>query len=274
MKTIQTTAGISDLVLLGAQELELAFVPNAIDQAKAIAELSEFDAFEHLGSHESRFFELIARRAAGEPLSRIRGWQEFLGLRFEINPSVLDPRPETELLVTKGIDYLPPNGSLLDLGTGAGVILISVLALRHDSRGCGVDNSEEALAIASANAKSLNVSDRCEFLLEDWRAVDSKFDLVLCNPPYVADREIGYLSKQCREYDPPGSWAGGPDGLDAYKAIYRNVPLLLAEGGWIGVEIGWRSIAEIATLIHEVGLRNIRVYDGLAGNARVMFSQL
>ena len=143
------------------------------------------------------FMASLIRRETGWPISRIRGWREFYGRRFQITSDVLDPRPETELLVEQGLARLPPGGRLLDLGTGSGCILASVLVARGDATGVGVDISGAALAVAAANARELGVADRAEFRAGSWGDGGTGFDLVLANPPHVPELKTAALRSKC-----------------------------------------------------------------------------
>jgi release factor glutamine methyltransferase len=218
---------------------------------------------------------MVQRRLAGEPVSRIRGCREFYGREFAVTPAVLDPRPETELLVAEGMTRLPDEGRVLDLGTGSGCILLSVLAERPDASGVGVDISPSALDVAKANAAALGI-ERAGFMLGSWDAAlgsGEAFDLVLSNPPYVADAEFGGLAKDVREYDPKIALVGGGDGLDPYREILDLVDRLLKPGGSIGFEFGWRHGEEVRSLMEGAGLTGVILFRDLAGTPRAAFGR-
>jgi release factor glutamine methyltransferase len=219
----------------------------------------------------------MRRRLAGEPISRIRGWREFYGRRFAINGDVLDPRPETELLVEEGQARLPRGGRVLDLGTGSGAILVSLLAERPDATGVSVDISPAALAVAADNARSLCVSDRVTFIEGSWDAMAERggaaFDLVLSNPPYVTEAELAGLAVEVRDHDPHLALVGGADGLDPYRAILAALPATLKPGGWLGVEFGATQGAAVSALMVNAGLEAVEVMADLGQLDRVAFGR-
>jgi release factor glutamine methyltransferase len=224
----------------------------------------------------TQYEALVQRRIAGEPVSRIRGCREFYGRTFGVTPAVLDPRPETELLVAEGMTRLPDGGRVLDLGTGSGCILLSILAERPDASGVGVDISVDALAVAKANAAALGVA-RAAFLPGSWdaplRAGEDAFDLVLSNPPYVADAEFDTLAKDVRDYDPKLALVGGGDGLDPYREILGLADRLVKPGGSIGFEFGWRHGEEVRALMEGAGLTGVILFRDLAGTPRAAFGR-
>lgn len=222
-----------------------------------------------------RFAALMQLRIGRMPLSRIRGWREFYGRRFTVTPGVLDPRPETELLVDQAIRRLPRDGRLLDLGTGSGCILVSVLAERPDVTGVGLDISRDALVIARANAVSLGVAERAGFIEGRWGAAaeTGAFDVVLSNPPYVTEQEHAQLEREVREHDPRLALVGGGDGLDAYREIAPLAARLLKPDGWLGVEIGAGQEGMVKALFAEAGLVDAADFYDLAGHVRAVFGR-
>jgi release factor glutamine methyltransferase len=246
---------------------------HALDVEPVAVILKETDSIDPvlLTAYEA----MVQRRLAGEPVSRIRGCREFYGREFAVTPAVLDPRPETELLVAEGMTRLPDEGRVLDLGTGSGCILLSVLAERPDASGVGVDISPSALDVAKANAAALGI-ERAGFMLGSWDAAlgsGEAFDLVLSNPPYVADAEFGGLAKDVREYDPKIALVGGGDGLDPYREILDLVDRLLKPGGSIGFEFGWRHGEEVRSLMEGAGLTGVILFRDLAGTPRAAFGR-
>lgn len=188
----------------------------------------------------------LQRFVAGEPLSRIRGWVTFCGHRFRVTPAVLDPRPESEMIVS--IANHLKFASVLELGVGSGCIICSIL-LNHPVRALAVDKSAAALKVAQFNATQLSVT--CEFKLSDWCAnVDGQFDLVVANPPYVATNAP--LSKDVWAYDPQHALDGGLDGCEAHRIALPQAKGVLAPGGTVLWEIGYdqrRWITEYAKSI-------------------------
>jgi release factor glutamine methyltransferase len=219
----------------------------------------------------------VARRLRREPVSRIRGTREFYGRRFLVGASALDPRPDTETLIETALDLVDVNCwrhrkvKLLDLGTGTGCILLTLLAELPEARGIGTDISEAALALASANARRLGVEARVRFIAADWLdAVQGTFDLILSNPPYIPSEEIATLSAEVAGYDPHLALDGGADGLDPYRRIAAGAPERLRRGGSLIVEIGACQRDAVPALFRAGGLA---VGDGgalpdLAGRPR------
>lgn len=216
----------------------------------------------------------VERRLQGEPVSRIRGWREFYGRRFVVTPDVLDPRPETELLVSEGIVRLPVGGRVLDLGVGSGCILLSVLAERSDAAGVGVDVSEAALAVARRNAEALGVAGRVDLSPGSWEsALPEGFDLVLSNPPYIPADDMNTLARDVINYDPHVALTPGGDGLAPYRAILGQAARIARPGGWIGFEFGLGQGDEVARLMAGAGLENVSLHDDLAGITRAAFGR-
>lgn len=220
------------------------------------------------------FEQLVARRETGEPVSRIRGWREFYGRRFIISPGVLDPRPETELLVTEGIKRLPPGGRVLDLGTGSGCILLSVLDERADASGVGVDLSGDAVAIAQTNAGALGVAARASIIHRSYAdELDGSFDLALSNPPYISRAEVETLAPDVRNHDPAMALSPGDDALEAYRTILSAMPGWLKPGGWIGFEVGMGQASDVAALMTGAGLERVAPFEDLADIPRAVFGR-
>ena len=217
----------------------------------------------------ARFAALVARRAAREPLSHLTGQRLFWGRGFAVSPAVLDPRPETEVLVAAALGA--PFARVLDLGTGSGAILITLLAERPEARGLGVDLSPDALAVARANAQALGVVDRSGWALGDWFAgVEGRVDLIVSNPPYIALDEMAGLSPEVRLFEPHLALTDGADGLSAYRAIAAGAGAHLAPGGRLMVEIGPTQGQAVAALWAAAGLRDIRILPDLDGRDRVV----
>jgi release factor glutamine methyltransferase len=220
-----------------------------------------------------RLASYLARRSSGEPVARIIGAWEFWGLPFGLSPETLVPRPDTETLVEAALGLgLPPGGPrrLLDLGTGSGCILVALLSEWPRARGLGLDRSHGALVTARANAARNGVSDRAAFVAGDWAAaLAGPFDVVVANPPYIAGPVIAGLAEEVRAHDPRLALDGGPDGLDAYRAILAQVPPLLAPGGHLLVEIGYDQEEALRRLAAAHGL-SAQVRRDLAGHPRVV----
>lgn len=204
------------------------------------------------------FLSLVDRRAAREPLSHLTGRRGFWTLDFEVGRDVLDPRPDSESLIEAALDLFPAQDAairVLDLGVGSGCLLLSVLAERPHATGIGVDLSPGALAVARVNAEASGLSSRAEFAIGSWgQGIDGQFDLVLCNPPYIESGAIDALAPEVSRYEPVLALDGGPDGLDAYRAVAPDIFRLLAPGGAAVVEAGAGQMDEIANLFACAGL--------------------
>lgn len=222
-------------------------------------------------SEEVEFFyeNALARRLAREPVSHILGGRWFYGRWFHVTADVLDPRPETEILIAQALRH--PFKEVLDLGTGTGCILLSLLAERPGATGIGTDISPQALAIAEWNAAELNVGDRLALIESDWfSAVGGRFDLIVSNPPYIAVAEMAALAPDVRDYEPHGALTDGADGLSAYRAIAAAAPGHLTPGGRVLVEIGPSQGRAVSDLFAEAGLSEITVTPDFDGRDRVV----
>ena len=217
----------------------------------------------------ARFADLIARRASRVPLSHLTGQRLFWGRSFRVGPEVLDPRPETEILVALALEV--PAQRVLDLGTGSGCILLSLLADRPAMQGTGVDLSAAALHIAAANAEALGVAARTAFLQGNWfQPVTGRFDLIVSNPPYIALPEMADLSPEVAGHEPRLALTDEGDGLTAYRAIAADALDHLAPGGRLMVEIGPTQAAAVAALFAAAGLGAIEIRRDLDGRDRVV----
>jgi release factor glutamine methyltransferase len=221
----------------------------------------------------------LDRRLEREPVARIIGTREFYGRPFRVDRHVLDPRPDTETLIEAALALVERQGwrnkrlKLLDLGTGTGCILLTLLAELPQAEGIGTDLSENALAVAVANAMRLGVGSQASFAVADWLdGIEGSFDLVLSNPPYLASAEIEGLAEEVA-YDPRLALDGGPGGLDVYRRIAARTAHVLAEGGRLLVEIGATQAAQVAGILRAAGLKlddGEPVRRDLAGRPRVV----
>jgi release factor glutamine methyltransferase len=222
--------------------------------------------------HRRAFEEAIALRAKRQPVSQIIGAREFFGRRFHVTKDTLDPRPETEVLVE--VALARPFSRVLDLGTGTGCILLSLLAERANVTGVGADVSSRALLVAAANAVALELQDRADWLCSDWFAdVEGRFDLIVSNPPYIAADEMAALEPEVRDWEPHQALTPGGDGLAAYRAISRGADAHLTEGGHIAVEIGPSQGAAVMDMFRTAGFRDVHLRQDLDGRDRVVVAQ-
>ncbi|QIL01406.1 peptide chain release factor N(5)-glutamine methyltransferase [Sphingomonas sinipercae] len=219
-----------------------------------------------------RFWEMLERRKRGEPIAYITGRRAFWNIDLHVGPGVLIPRPDSEVLIASAIDHFGrhPDGPrrVLDLGTGPGTLLLATLDLWPDARGIGVDMSRQALSYASANARRLGLEGRAEFRLGNWADdLAGSFDLLLCNPPYVATK--AKLGPGVAEYEPSEALFAGPDGLDDIRRLAPEIPRLLAPGGLAAVEIGADQAEAGPAILQRDGLR-ARLADDLGGRPRAV----
>ncbi len=220
-----------------------------------------------------RFDTLIRRRAAREPVSHLIGTREFYGRVFEVSSDVLDPRPETETLIETALRTNFRH--VLDLGTGSGCIVITLLAEMPDAMGVGGDLSAPALAVAARNAERHGVSDRVSFVQSDWmRAIPQPFDLIVSNPPYIAADEMDGLAPELRKWEPRMALTDGADGLSAYREIIAQAMPALIPGGTLMVEIGPTQGLAVSQLMRDVDLRNVSIIPDLDGRDRVVSGQM
>jgi len=227
----------------------------------------------------ARFAAAVARRSVGEPVSRITGMREFYGREFLLNEHTLDPRPDTETLIEAALDFVARKAwhdaplRLLDLGTGTGCILLTLLAELPNAYGIGVDISDDALTIAVANAHRLGLESRATFVTGDWLdGMAGTFDLILANPPYVASDEIAGLAPEVKDHDPRRALDGGADGLDSYRRIATKVASSLLPGGALILEIGAGQADAVRNLfcVADAGLDEPTIRHDLSGLPRAV----
>lgn len=217
------------------------------------------------------FEALIDRRIAREPVSQITGRRAFYGRDFKVTRDTLDPRPETELLVAAALER--PFVKMLDLGTGTGCILLSCLAGMPFATGTGTDISEAALAVAAENAATFGLTRRVRFRCADWFAgVTGRYDLIVSNPPYIAEGEMAGLAPEVRDWEPRGALTPGGDGLDAYRAIAAGAGARLMAGGRLLLEIGPTQGAAVAGLLQRQGFAKPEIRQDLDGRDRVVIA--
>ena len=218
---------------------------------------------------EAAFAGLVARRAKRVPVSHILGYRDFWKSRFKVTPDVLDPRPETELLVE--IALRKPFDRALDLGTGSGAILVSLLLERPGATGVGTDISDRAILVAGENARALGVAERITLPLSDWfDDVGSRYDLIVSNPPYIAAWEMAGLDEEVRLFEPTAALTDGDDGLAAYRKIAGKALNHLNPGGRILVEIGASQAEAVVALFRDAGFTFVEVFQDLDGRNRVV----
>jgi release factor glutamine methyltransferase len=220
---------------------------------------------------ETRLNALLVRRERGEPIAYLTGTREFWSLMLAVTPDVLIPRPETELLVEQALARIPPDVALdvADLGTGSGAIALAIAHERPRCRVIAIDASTAALSVARANAARLGISN-VEFRLGEWCGPlgGQRLDMIVSNPPYVA-ADDPHLEQGDLRFEPRSALVGGPDGLDAIRAIAAAAPEHLAPGGWLLLEHGAGQRAAVRSVLAASGFAHIESYPDLAGLDRL-----
>jgi release factor glutamine methyltransferase len=223
---------------------------------------------------EATLDDYLARRARREPVSHILGRKGFWKIMLQVTPDVLTPRPDTETVVEYVLRDFPEHApwSVLDLGVGSGAILLAILAERPAARGLGVDVSEEALAVARENAANLGLAGRVALLRSDWtQGLDeASFDLVVSNPPYIAEAVIDTLDPEVRDHEPRLALSGGPDGLEAYRILAPEILRVLKPGGRFAVEIGYDQREDVEGLFRAAGAAGVQTLRDLGDRDRVV----
>lgn len=235
---------------------------------------------DHLSAEQQRRLEaLITARTQRMPLAYLRGTQEFFGLEFLVTPATLIPRPETELLVERGITCLrqtPHPPVFADIGTGSGCIAISLLKHIPEALAIGVDIAAEALFVAHQNARRHQVAERFALLRGDKLSAlkPHRFALIVSNPPYIPSAEIGTLQPEVRDHEPRHALDGGPDGLTFHRALVEQARHLLVPNGWLLVEVAWGQAPQVQALFEEAGFSQIEVLRDLASVERAVCGQI
>jgi release factor glutamine methyltransferase len=216
------------------------------------------------------FEPLVARREAGEPIAYILGRRAFWTIELEVGPGVLVPRPDSETLIEAAVGHFGDTGpaAILDLGTGPGTLLLAALAQWPEARGTGIDSSEAALRYAERNALALGLRERARFQTGDWgKNLNGRFDLILCNPPYV--EEGARLPRDVAEWEPHVALFAAADGLAAYRRIAPDIPRLLEPGGVACIELG-AGQSEAAIALFEAHGLSAGTRADLAGHVRCL----
>lgn len=223
---------------------------------------------------EEQFYSMcIEKRAARIPLQHITGEQEFMGLTFRVNEHTLIPRQDTEILVEEGMRHMFDGMRILDMCTGSGCILLSLLKYSNECEGTGVDISKEALKVAEENAERLGL--KAEFIQGDLfeNLPDMKYDMIISNPPYIETAVIETLMPEVREHEPIQALDGMEDGLFFYQRIVEKAGGFLTKGGWLLFEIGYNQGEAVKELMKEQGFQNIEIIKDYAGLDRVVLGQ-
>ena len=223
-----------------------------------------------------KIIAIESRRLNGEPISKIFKKRDFYNSTFLISNDVLDPRPETELIVEIANNFIDKNEvkNILDLGTGSGCILLSILKENKMINGLGIDLSKDAISIAKQNSKKLNLETQSNFLISNWMSsVNYKYDLVVSNPPYIASEDIKKLSKSVKIYDPILSLDGGDDGLNSYRLIASDLKRVVSKNALIIIEIGYNQSLQVIEIFKKNNFKFMKKYNDINGLDRVLTFQ-
>ena len=221
-------------------------------------------------------FAIGERRLKGEPISKIFKKRNFYKSTFIISNDVLDPRPETELIVEIANNFIKKNEvkNILDLGTGSGCILLSILKENKMINGLGIDLSKEAINIAQKNSKKLQVEKQSNFLISNWmESINFKFDIVVSNPPYIPSKDIKKLSKDVKKFDPLISLDGGEDGLSCYRLIVKDLKRVITKNAIIIIEIGCNQSKLVEEIFKKNDFKLVKKYNDINGLDRVLTFQ-
>lgn len=219
---------------------------------------------------EDEYLVLLGKRAEHIPLQLLTGETDFMGLRFFVSEDVLIPRIDTEFLVEEALIHINDGADVLDMCTGSGCILLSLMKYKNDINGVGADISEHALNLARKNAESLGITN-ARFVHSDlFTDIQGKYDHILCNPPYIRSGEIGSLMEEVRLHEPVNALDGGEDGLIFYRRIAEDARDHLAGGGSMIFEIGYDQGDEVSGILKEAGYGHIEVLKDYSGNERVV----
>jgi len=271
-------ASLRGAVIAATQELEAAGIPDAARDARLLVAFAAGLPKDRLTleldspidrAALTRLEQAMTDRLARKPVSHILGGREFWGRWFDVGPAVLDPRPETEILIEAAL--AKPYDRVLDLGTGSGCILLTLLAERDGATGVGAELSEEALEVAVANRARLGLNRQAVFTISDWLSgVVGQFDLVVANPPYISLPEMASLAPEVLKWEPMSALTPGFSGLEAYEAIADGIGEFLTGNARILLEIGPTQADAVTAIFRAVGLAHLATHPDLDGRDRVV----
>jgi release factor glutamine methyltransferase len=276
-QTLSADISISAAEKLISQELPVLETRMLLTHALGLTRIQLITQSEtRLNAQQAqRCNELIARRVQGEPMAYILGEREFFGRMFKVNPAVLIPRPDTELLVELALQFMPAQASVLDLGTGSGAIAISIAAERPDCQVLACDISLAALDVARSNALALIANKHISFLQSDWytQIPAQSFDCIVSNPPYIV-KEDAHLTQGDLRFEPINALTDHDDGLSAYRAIIKGAAAYLKDGGRLLFEHGYDQAEAVQELLRTQGFSEVQSWQDLAGIWRVTGGKL
>ena len=275
LKAAQQSISISLAMPLDEASIDARFLLQhglKVDHAWLIGHINN----ELTDAQSESFQQLLVRRLKGEPVAYILGMHEFYGLPLKTTPATLIPRSDTETLVEAALDKLAPNENLkvLDLGTGTGAIALAIAKNRPQAQVTAVDFSHEALSIAKENAQNLDLP-RVRFLQSNWFSSlqNEKFDVVVSNPPYIAENDV-HLTQGDLRFEPLSALASGKDGLDDIRRIIQAAPSYLNPNGWLMLEHGYDQAEKVAELLRLHGFEQISHAPDLSGTLRVTLGRM
>lgn len=254
-----------DARLLISHALNLSSIDYALDGERLISD-----------EDYKKIIKLCNQRLCRIPMSQIFGEKEFWSLNFKVTSDTLTPRPDSETLIEAALKEISDKSealNILDMGTGSGCLLLSLLSELPNASGLGTDISEKALAVAIENSQNLNLSSRADFIISNWtenlkRA--EKFDIIISNPPYIGLKEKADLSKEVKDFEPAIALFSGPEGLDDYRMIAAQIAPFIKPGGMLIVEIGHAQAANVNEIFTSAGFNTISLIQDLAGRDRCL----
>ncbi len=278
-----TAPTLRDVIARAVPRLEAAGVEEARRDAELLlCVVLECDRAHLIGHGErvidaiarNKFEQLLLRRVAREPVSQIVGSREFWSLEFQVTPSTLTPRPDSEAVVEAVLDLQHDRQAalrILDLGTGTGCLLLALLIELPNARGVGIDLSDHALAVARDNGERLGLGHRTDFMCGGWTAAHGQhFDIIVCNPPYIRTGDLARLDREVVDWEPHLGLDGGPDGLDAYRQILPDLGKALGRNAFAVLEHGAGQADEVEVLAVAAGLTPCGRRKDLAGRDRCL----
>lgn len=228
------------------------------------------------GADEERFRSMVARRMEGEPVAYITGEKEFWSLTFEVTPDVLIPRPDTEILIEEVLKLFKREAEvrILEIGTGSGAISVALASELQRASITATDSSPESLAVAAGNARNNQVSERISFMCGDlFEPVRGPFDIIVSNPPYISEEEFALLAPEVRGYEPRSALVAGPDGTEIHRRLVQGARQLLADGGWLAMELGAGQRGAIEKMLYNSDYCDIVFHRDYAGVERVALAK-
>ena len=254
---------------------------NSLDARIILREIFNFDEKELILNSDlilseskiSKVQKIITRRLNFEPVSKIFGKRDFYNSTFSISDDVLDPRPETENIVEIANNFILEKGyeSFIDLGTGSGCIILSILKENKNLTAVGVDISIDAINIAKKNSKDMNLEKRSSFLVSNWlSSIYNSYDLIISNPPYIPSDEIITLSKTVKNFDPLISLDVGQDGLKCYKEIAQDINRVINKNGRVILEIGYNQAHDVIKIFESKEFKLLKIYNDINGLNRIL----